>query len=357
MGIFNVGLPQSVSTLTPAGLPLGVFDIQGSTSYTVPCDGWLDILAFGAGGSGGVAFTPAAGATRALGGCAGGTCFKRVRVRAGTVFTFTLGAGGAGVVRSAIGATPGNPGGTTTITSSAGLTLTIPGGAGGLATQGAVTALSHAAPVLPTGGDINLAGGIGGSISANAVTVALSTGGGGPRISSGTADSGSITGAVTDLSCTGGAGASTGSGGVPTASNATTGGGGAGAPSPTGSLLPGPGTVQTPLISANVLGYLAVDSPGTSGVVNASSAPVAGFGGGSGAVSAATDAAYVTGAVIFGGSGSLALRNTNPPQSTGTVTWAGGSGGIASSVTPGGTHTSGRGGNALVLAAFYPRGT
>ena len=356
MGLFNVGLPQPTSAPTPAGLPVGVFDIQGSTSYTAPCDGWLDILAFGAGGSGGVAFNSVAGATRALGGCAGGTCFKRVKVRAGTVLTFTLGAGGVGVARSTTGATPGNPGGTTTITSSAGLTLTIPGGAGGLATQGAVTALSHVAAVLPTGGGINLAGGIGGSISANAATVALSTGGGGPRISSGTADSGSITGAVTDLCCTGGAGASTGSGGVPTASSANTGGGGAGAPSPTGSASPGPGTVQTPLTSANVLGYLAVDAAGTIGVSSGSSALVAGFGGGSGASSSAVDAAYVTGAVVFGGSGALALRNTNPVQSTGTVTWVGGSGGIASSVTPGGTHTSGRGGNALVLAAFYPRG-
>ena len=327
MGVFDMGLPKAPPEGAFAGPGLGVQEITASTTWTAQCNGVLDILAFGAGGSGGACLGLTGATLRATGGNAGPTAFKRVRLKRGDQVVFTLGTGGAAKALLSTAAENGNDGGTTTVVGP-GFDMTLPGGKGGvgLDTTAAVNPQTNA-PV--TGADIYYLGGQGGAISASAGAFHAATGGGAPNVT-GTARSGGAITAVSAAVTTGGAG--TDANGLGSASGPSNGG----------------GTGRTFGI-AYLLDYMLLSGAGTVAVTNNSSAAPTTFGPGSGAV--VTNGNHVTGATLFGGSG--AIDSNGFGNITGEPAWCGGSGGSTGNTA---TVRTGRGGNAFALINFYPGG-
>ena len=164
--------------------------ILESQTWVPPRDGTINIIAIGAGGSGGL-YTPTNGGI-ALGGGAGGYCAKEnVSVTTNGSYSISIGAGGAGVYSN--GSIAGNAGGNTTV-SGTGLsaTITANGGAGGGGTSTYSANANYgtgAAGGTASNGDINRVGGKGGGFSPAYVTSNTSTrcatGGGAVAILSG----------------------------------------------------------------------------------------------------------------------------------------------------------------------------
>lgn len=126
-----------------------------SGSWTALYDCRVLVSIGGGGGSGGARSSAPATAS---GGGAGGFSQKLIRLTAGDVLSFTVGAGGAKVN----GNSNGVAGGTTTLTGPS-ISLTANGGAGGL--QAANAGVSGVAGGTASGGMINNTGGRSGSIS------------------------------------------------------------------------------------------------------------------------------------------------------------------------------------------------
>lgn len=344
--------------------PIFVTMVTTSQTWVCPITGYLEILAFGAGGSGGLVRTSAGFPqdVRAQGGCSGGTSFKKVYVKAGDVFSFTIGAGGIG--KSIIGGSSGNQsganGGTTSIVGP-NCNIVIPGGLGGQTLINSTSVLPKLARSSPSGGDINIAGGVSGSITVtNTSAYGKATGGAGPCVFTTENDSGSIniTTNLNGAACTGGSGMRP-SGSTTSEFVTYTGGGGAFSEGITNSSTRGQGY---PGLSDNDLiyplnffyGILSIVGSGTDGGFSGSSA-VNLMGGGSGAAKADNaGTGFNTGGAILGGSGGLAIGECviNATWTTGTVTYCGGSGGMAASFGNGNIYT-GAGGQALVLIAAF----
>lgn len=153
---------------------LGVAVLTQSTTFTVATDVVAMVYVIGGGGGG------AAGIwNRCTGGGAGGCAVSKLTLTAGTTYTATIGAGGAGGSRvySASGVAGGASGGTSSFSGSGITTMSAGGGGGG------------------TGGSSNpVAGGVGGGASGG--TLANTTGGAGGAITSGSTVSVSIGGDV-----------------------------------------------------------------------------------------------------------------------------------------------------------------
>lgn len=144
--------------------------ITTSQTWVPPRDGTVNIIAIGAGGSGGMMMANIGGI--GLGGGAGGYCAKEnVSVTTSGSYVITIGAGGAGIYSTN---TTGNAGGNTTV-SGTGLSATITAnggsGGGGTATYSANSNYgTGAAGGTASGGDVNRAGGKGGGFSPAYVT-------------------------------------------------------------------------------------------------------------------------------------------------------------------------------------------
>lgn len=321
------------------GIPQCIYEIRSSQTWIAPADGVIDLFAMGAAGSGGVALGLSNSTQRALGGQAGGRVSKRAKVRAGDAIVFVMGQGGASRTQSTAGQTNGNDGATTTITGP-GISITIPGGKGGLAAL-VTTALTPVSATLPTGGDVNLAGGLPGSIAASAATSHAATGGGAPNITGTAFRGGNITAITTDTS-TGGAGI--GGNGADRGSGGASGGGGSGGP--------GSDTVGGPANSFGTFSlwnYALFPASGSSGVASAASAAVVTAGAGSGGATTSAVAATTSGNVLLGASGGVCAQGFS--ATSGDVTWAGASGGACGNTAP---VRSGKAGDALAFIAFYP---
>ena len=312
--------------------------VTSSEVLTLPA-GHYDIIAVGAGGSGGAGY----GSLRTTGG--GGPAWARDWgfLAAPTPITITVGARAMGVTGSTAGVN-GAAGGTTTVTGNL-APITLTGGGGGRATN-AGTGLDGGAGGVATGGLIRANGGRGGNIRGSGPRQA--TGGGAVDIFCLGADKtrgGDSLGAGTALG-TGGGGVG-GRGGDATGVIQSTGGGGAGGdaldlaaaagtcgPSINGSV--GDGATPTDLEIADILlAYPGIAPVGGGYIVNPS------FGGGSSQASSDTP-------VPFGGS---AGRSASSGPTLGhTVSRGGGSGGASGSSTSG---VSGAGGEAFVIVSVY----
>jgi hypothetical protein len=112
-------------------------------------------------------------------------------------YTVTVGAGGAGIVTSLVAGEPGNPGNASQFSGTGLTTIVAPGGKGGKSVRysdvaGVVTSVTNDDNDLPTGGDFNMLGGKGGSITqldvSHSIPVEVATGGGAVRLFPGTSD-------------------------------------------------------------------------------------------------------------------------------------------------------------------------
>ena len=300
------------------------------TSRTIKAafDGVADILLIGGSASGGAAFNGFVG-----GSGAPGVCIKRVKVAAGQEYVVTIGAGGTAVTRSTAGATPGNVGGSSTLTGPGGLSMIANSGQPG----GAKTTkpANGGAGGTASGGDVNSQGGYGGSVIATAATYAAAGAGACnlKRLDSATEIRGGNINSTAAQVTSGGAGVggngSSVTGGV--ARNAP-GGGGYGGPAPDNT---------SGVIGPNALGELVANSPGTFLVTLASQWCLDFFGGGGGTGDgnagpggggAGQEGAAPPAAGIFGGPGGLSYGTT--PALKGNV-GAGGANAYSATCTSG----------------------
>ena len=172
-----------------------IVSFTSSQAYTIPADitKQLFIVTGSGGGSGG-----ASGSYFSSAGSAGGTVIKRLALAAGSVIQITIGAAGTG------GATTVNgvDGGDVTVASTSGTaftTLTGPGGQKGMYNAG------PSASTVPTGGDINLPGGAGGSHYSSGGASYYGGGGSGGYANAQAAQPGIVPGSGGGAAMTGGA--------------------------------------------------------------------------------------------------------------------------------------------------------
>lgn len=241
------------------------------TSRTIKAafDGVADILLIGGSASGGAAFNGFVG-----GSGAPGVCIKRVKVTAGQEYVVTIGAGGTAVTRSTAGATPGNVGGSSTLTGPGGLSMIANSGQPGEAKT--TKPANGGAGGTASGGDINSQGGYGGSVIATSSLYAAAGAGACnlKRLDSATEIRGGNINTTASQPVSGGAGV--GGNGSSVTGGVTTnipGGGGYGGPAPDNT---------TGVIGPNALGELVANSPGTFLVPLASQWCLDFFGGGGG---------------------------------------------------------------------------
>ena len=306
------------------------------TSRTFTPDNDMDVIihAIGAGGSGGVANTGGYGVGQATGAGAGGYVKKRVTLKAGVAYTFTIGAGGAARLGNTSYPTAfsGNDGGDTSVTGG-GINMVAGGGKAGLARSTGqppanTLALAGGLGGTATGGDVNRSGGRGGNIAAGTTTpnssgyLCQGTGGGGVNL-------------LGDAECRGG---DIGAKAFTSADSNSTGGGGIGENgfnnnqsgwSMGGGLgsLSGDGDgVATTLLARAFMGFWNVLGPRPTGSSNA----------GPGCGSTGGYSGYTPGA--FAGSGGYGQYNGY--GTTGDATYGGGTGGSSC----GSTSTAGKSG-------------
>ena len=281
------------------------------TSRTIKAafDGVADILLIGGSASGGAAFNGFVG-----GSGAPGVCIKRVKVTAGQEYVVTIGAGGTAVTRSTAGATPGNVGGSSTLTGPGGLSMIANSGQPGEAKT--TKPANGGAGGTASGGDINSQGGYGGSVIATSNPYAGAAAGAGAcnlkRLDPATEIRGGNINTTAEQAASGGAGVGgNGSSVTGGASMNVPGGGGYGGPAPDNT---------TEVIGPNALGELVVNSPATFLVSLASQWCLDFFGGGGG-TPGSSDAGPGGGSCgrvgatpdavgIFGGHGGLSYGTT-----------------------------------------------
>ena len=159
-----------------------------SNTYTPTISVTALVHVFGGGGSGGSAAASTSYKTASSGGGAGEHACVKMTLSAGTTYTITAGAGGAGHANHTVGNTPnqGNAGGNSSFTAS-GISISANGGAAGACTQNQ----NNGDQITASGG----AGGTGGSSSG--VTDLF-------RFAGGRGGNASVTGAPNSVAVTGG---------------------------------------------------------------------------------------------------------------------------------------------------------
>lgn len=150
----------SITVASPLAESTSVFVTGSAQTYTAPANTqWVKVTVVGPGGNGG-----AANNQRATGGGGGGVAIKWLAMSSGQTLTYTVGtaSGTASTVSS----------GTLAIT-------TISGGSGanGAGTAYAASVTAGAAGGTASGGDVNIAGGLGGASYGSAATVATNISG------------------------------------------------------------------------------------------------------------------------------------------------------------------------------------
>lgn len=335
-----------------------------SRTWTVPVSGTYRIHLWGGSGTGGITRGQQGYTT---GGGGGAKATKTVKLNAGDVLTFAIGAGGAINASTVNVVANGNDGGDTTVTGPGGLNVVAGGGKGGKAST-ALAALPGGLGGLATGGDENLSGGRGGDITAAHASnmIGRATGGGGlPVVGRAGRRGGDIASTFAFKLATGGAGAG-GDGGDILSGGAVgetaTGGGGAitsGISVPSGGYgataggkalvaIAVPGKIEVPLTP-----WFPYSGEGQAGVVSSGALSTdAGPGGGSGgAVASSTGGMVSRGAGIFGGSGGSVAGTTGTSQSgifmNGANPFVGGSGGSMHMTT--GTASAAAGGDGWII--------
>jgi hypothetical protein len=172
---------STASQFAPRSIRSPALIIPTSRAITIAVAGIYRVSALGGGGSGACGldisnFNPQA----AAGGGGGAFVESENFYPAGTVLTFTIAAGGAGVTRSTAGITAGNAGGSTTVTASGYPTLTAGGGGGGGVSQTVSTTANGGVGGTASGGNVvNTSGGVGGSATVGTVVHSAAGGGGG----------------------------------------------------------------------------------------------------------------------------------------------------------------------------------
>lgn len=315
--------------------------ITTSQTLTLPA-GYYDIIAIGAGGSGGAC----GGANPALATGGGGPAWARDfdRFDSPTAVTFTLGAPGAGRTTSS-GALAGNDGGTTTVTGNKN-PITLTGGKGGAAASTGTT-VSGGLGGAYSGGKIGANGSRGGNIS-NGVQQ-RATGGGAVdlfMLGSDKTRGGDHTSTNTTVGGTGGGGVG-GRGGDITGSTALSGtnGGGAGGDSADNAQVSGPSITGVTTTAYNpsdgeILDIL-MAFPGLRPCGAGSANGVAPAGGGSGGLAGAS------GNTPLGATGGS--TSSSGSSNSGLPAVGGGSGGAASL----GTAVSSNGSSPICIVSVY----
>jgi len=276
-----------------------VVTLTSGTSWTAPANVTsVQVECIGGGGGGGFL-----SASNVGGGGGGGGAYARrnaLAVTAGNMYTYALGAGGAG-------STAGS-GGSTTFTGDAGVQCVAAGGAGGVSNTGGAGGSAGAST-----GDVAFTGGIGVSGSP-----ANGGGGGGSagKTSNGNTGSGS-TGAIAVAGGGPGGNGAVGSGGAGFAPASIPGGGGGGALSSSG----------TPVVVTLTSGTSWTAPPGVSSI------QIECIGGGGGAAGLPFGPSATAGA----GGGGYARRNAMAVTAGMAYTYAIGAGGTGSSGSTGGT--------------------
>lgn len=321
-----------------------------SQSWTCTVAGTYKIHAWGGSGTGGVSRGSWGYTT---GGGGGAKATKTVKLTAGDVLTFTIGAGGVANNVVTNGHVNGNNGGDTIVTGPNGLNMVAGGGKGGKAI-GTLTSILGGLGGVATGGDENLPGGRGGDCAAlsSGSVIGRATGGGGlpvagpgrrggdilsttfgARLATGGAGAGGDGGDI--IAGSGGGDTSTGGGGSIT-SGVSTIAGGAGVTAGGKALvtIAVPGKIDVPLTP-----WFPYSGEGQTGVIASGVlATDAGPGGGSGgSINSSTAGMSSRGAGIFGGSGGSVSGSSGQGTSgvfAGAVNpFVGGSGGAVSPLT------------------------
>lgn len=325
--------------------------VTASEVLTLPA-GAYDIVAVGAGGSGGRATGTD---PRATGG--GGPAWARDwgTFAAPTDVTVTIGARATGVA-SGTGATAGNTGGTTTVTGIVNA-ISLTGGQAGQASISSTADLAGGAGGEASGGKIRANGGRGGNI--------VSTTGGGAATGGGAVDifclganrtrgGDTINKTSTTVTSTGGAGVGGRGGDSTAATSYSTAGGGAGgdakdvaaaatATGPTINGEVGDGIAPSDASVADIIAAFPVLCPIGSGTSTSATIPASGGGSSNG-----TDTAAVS--IPFGGTGGG--RNSAADGQSKTSARGGGSGGQITA-TAANAQLTGAGGAAFVVISVY----
>jgi len=391
-----------LSSFLPRGLvPQSMATIDSTRTLTYTEDVFVLVVLVGAGGGGAAAAkegTDVRSTLIAQGGGAGGVCFQLMRLEANKAYTFTIGSGGAGGVRTgwADGASNGSAGGNTTLTATGLSTITANGGAGGVGVYhngGSYngTDVDWQTSAGGSGADLIFKGGPGGYVDALAMSsirgFSASTGGGAVNIfglpvgvvsggdvvlSNGSADHpalvtggggcGGSAGAVFWTSSAGGSAASGGGG---------TGGRGVDISTTAGTSAGGRGTEFTPstlLAATGAGGHAGSREDGEVPQDGEDGGPGAG---GGGAIEVPTNASTATSPAvstpitggnggIFGGGGGAGDGQTDNYHFWGTLGGAGGLGGGGggatspsySTTTKSQNITGGAGGGGVALIFF-----
>lgn len=317
-------------------------------TVSIPAGSFYDIIAIGAGASGGAASNPNG---RACGGGGPGLSRDWGLADADFELTVAIGLGGlpAAVTSAAIA---GNPGGLTTV-KGGNVSLNIAGALPGQASVSAVPLLGGLGGVA-SGGKINRRGSRGGNIT-NTASGQKATGGGAimlfGNVKADGARGGDILNALTSNQATGGGGVG-GRGGDNPNSNGATAGGGAGGPASDGITLKGGDDVNGQYTTPNT-------QPTASSITDillswpnleatASGATVSNAIAGAGAPGQYNSNSWFTAA--FGGGGGQCNTVSNAVTG-GIVAFGGGSGGVVG--TGGYQASSGKAGDGLVIISIF----
>lgn len=349
-------MPSPAGYASPTSSNLVLFSrivLRAGDIVPIPAGSFYDIIAVGAGASGGAASNLNG---RACGG--GGPGISRDWGRALTDFNLTavIGLGGLQANAATGTAVSGNPGGLTTVRG-VNINLNITGALPGQASLSAVSLLGGLGGIA-SGGKLNRNGSRGGNIT-NLSTGQKATGGGSINLFGKLADDvsrgGDITNALTGGQITGGGGTG-GRGGDNPSTNSNTAGGGAGGPASDGATIrggndingaytapntkPSPGSVSDiltfwPSLECTASGAVtgaAVEGAGSAGLYASVSSSVSGF------------------SAAFGGTGGV-CNNSTGNVAGGIAALGGGSGGAVSIVSY--AATSGKAGDGVVIISLF----
>ncbi|WP_456095390.1 glycine-rich domain-containing protein, partial [Rhizobium flavescens] len=339
MQLLSSYLASSTSLSTPR--EWRIFTV--SRTYTPDQDIDVILHLIGAGAQGGFiqnTMNATLGLLSATGGGSGAYVKKRVTLKAGVTYTFTIGAGGWAVALtpSTAGQSNGADGGNTTVTGG-GLNLIAGGGKGGNTANTVTAATLGGLGGIASGGDVNRDGNRGGNIGAGTGTptgyLLRATGGGGVNLLGEGGRGGDIPAngpyngsSITQMTGGGGLGQNAQDAPVSTASTGALYGGGV------GSLVNSALTTAYTLLSRAFLGFWQTFGPiQTSGTAG----PGCGAGNGGGA------------AGDFGGGASYPMPSTGIGMINGPAAGIGaGSGGVVAAIS-GNSARAAKGGDGLII--------
>lgn len=216
---------------------LRVFEASGT--YTASRTGWHKITCIGASGSSGIAAAYNGASPNATGAGAGGLCVGMRYLVAGQSYIVTVGSGGAApaaltaiFTNGSVLAANGNSGGATSFSGAGIATMTANGGEGGKGLAGGAgngMPLAGGVGGTASGGDFNVKGGDGGTITGSANRSPVATGGGAVGLRGAGHNGGNaVSTAVGTVVASGGAGVGGKGGDANSSGPASTAGGGAG---------------------------------------------------------------------------------------------------------------------------------